>query len=62
MAFEVPEIATVVAGLQADGIETGDVIDCSSILAGMSVCFFQDPEGNVIELMEGFKDDPACAD
>jgi hypothetical protein len=25
---------------------------------GLKVCFFNDPDGNAIELMEGWEDDP----
>jgi len=56
IAFEVSDIAAAVAGLKADGIETDDIIDCSSIIPGLRICFFRDPDGNRIELMQGYKD------
>ena len=57
VAFEVDDLDAVVAGLNADGIETDPVRDCSRFVPGMRVCFFNDPEGNRIELAEGYKDE-----
>ena len=45
LAIEVEDIAATVAGLKADGIETGPIIDCSDQVPGLSVCFLNDPEG-----------------
>lgn len=56
LAFEVPDLEAAIAELKADGIEPGPIIDCSKILAGMRVCFFDDPDGNRLELMQGYKD------
>ena len=56
LAFSVPDIEASVAALHADGIETDDIIDCSGLVEGLKVCFFDDPEGNRLELMEGYKD------
>ena len=56
LAFEVEDLETVVIDLQADGIETDAIIDCSSVVSGLRVCFFNDPDGNRIELMEGYRD------
>jgi hypothetical protein len=42
--------------MRAAGREPGDIIDCSEIVPGMRVCFLTDPEGNIIELMEGWQD------
>jgi glyoxylase I family protein len=57
MAFEVLDIEATVASLHADGVETGEIIDCSAELEGLRVCFFADPEGNTIEVMEGYRDE-----
>lgn len=57
LAFEVESIERTVAGLKADGIKTDDIIDCSSIVPGMRVCFFNDPDGNRLEVMQGYKDE-----
>lgn len=56
LAFEVPDLDATIANLQADGIKTEAVIDCSRVLAGLRVCFFNDPDGNRLELMQGYKD------
>jgi glyoxylase I family protein len=58
VAFEVDDLDATVAGLQADGVETGDIIDAGGMVGGLRVCFFQDPEGNTLELMEGWHDEP----
>ena len=56
LAFAVENLEDAVAELKADGIETEEIIDCSSIVQGMRVCFFNDPEGNRLELMQGYQD------
>lgn len=56
LAFEVPDIKKAISELNADGIKTDPIVDCSSIAPGMSVCFFRDPDGNVLELMQGYRD------
>jgi glyoxylase I family protein len=56
LAFEVPSVEEAVRKLNADGIATDAVIDCSSIVKGMKVCFFNDRDGNRLELMEGYQD------
>ena len=45
--------------LNAHGTETGRIIDSGDQVPGLKVCFLRDPEGNVIELMEGWQDDPS---
>jgi len=62
VALEVADLPAAVAALNADGIETDPVIDCSGIAPGMRVCFFDDPEGNRLELIEGYRDDPALGE
>lgn len=57
LAFEVGNLEKSVAALQADGIATGDIIDCDGVVPGMRVCFFNDPEGNILELMENWQDE-----
>lgn len=56
LAFEVPDLDKAVAALKADGIATGEIIDCSSTVPGLRVCFFKDPDGNLLELMQGYRD------
>ena len=57
LAFEVDHLETFIKLLNADNIQTGKVYDCSSEVEGMSVCFFYDPDGNSIEIMQGYQDD-----
>lgn len=61
LAFDVDGIDEAVAKLQAAGVKTDPIIDCDKAVPGLRICFFDDPEGNRIELMEGWKDDPAAA-
>ena len=56
LAFEVPDLEAAIAKLKADGVEPGPIIDCSKVVAGMQVCFFDDPDGNRLELMQGYRD------
>ena len=57
LAFEVADLDAALAKLQADGIQTEKIIDCSSIIPGARCCFFHDPDGNRLEIMQGFKDE-----
>ncbi len=57
LAFEVDDIDAAVAALRRDGIVPESVIDCARHLPGMRVCFFNDPDGNRLELMEGYRDE-----
>jgi glyoxylase I family protein len=58
IAFEVPDVQAKADELAAAGFEMGRVIDCSHQSPGLAVCFFKDPEGNVLELMQCWQDDP----
>jgi glyoxylase I family protein len=57
LAFEVQDIEKAAKNLQADGIRTEGIIDCSNNAPGLKVCFFSDPDGNRIELMQGWADE-----
>ena len=59
LAFEVPSVDAAVARLRDDGMAPDPVSDCSAIVPGMKVCFFQDPDGNRVELMQGYRDEAA---
>ena len=56
LAFEVDDLDAAVAALAADGVQTEKIIDCSSVVEGLRVCFFNDPDGNRVELMQGYQD------
>ncbi len=57
LAFDVPKLETVLEALAADGIESDPIIDCAHIAPGARIVFFRDPEGNILELMEGYRDE-----
>jgi glyoxylase I family protein len=56
LAFEVPDLEKSIAKLQSDGIQTDEIIDCASAVEGLRICFFNDPDGNRLELMQGYQD------
>ncbi|MDZ4743299.1 MAG: VOC family protein [Verrucomicrobiota bacterium] len=57
LAFEVPNIEASVKALEDEDIKHDDIIDCSGTIPGLKICFFSDPDGNRIELMQGWQDD-----
>jgi glyoxylase I family protein len=57
LAFDVPKLEPVLAGLVADGIAPDPIIDVAHVLPGARIVFFRDPEGNILELMEGYQDE-----
>jgi glyoxylase I family protein len=57
LAFEVPSLEAAIASLQADGLTTDPIIDVGSTVPGLRICFFRDPEGNILELMQGWQDE-----
>ena len=57
LAFDVPKLEPVLDALRADGIEPDKIIPVDHIASGCRVVFFRDPEGNIIELMEGYVDE-----
>ncbi len=56
LAFEVPNLEDAIGKLRTDGIEPDPIIDCADVVAGLRICFFRDPDGNILELMEGWQD------
>ena len=57
IAFEVDRLEPIVEGLRADNVDLDSIIDCSALVPGMRIVFFRDPEGNSVELMEGYRDE-----
>jgi glyoxylase I family protein len=57
LAFDVPKLEPILEGLRADGIEPDPIIDVGHIVPGFRIVFFRDPEGNILELMEGYRDE-----
>jgi len=56
LAFEVECLETIIAALHAANIPAGPIRDCAAALPGMRVCFLKDPDGNNVELMQGYSD------
>ncbi len=57
LAFTVPNLEAKIKELQAAGTQPDDIIDCDHMAKGLRICFFKDPEGNMIELMEGWTEE-----
>lgn len=57
LAFAVDNLDATIASLKADGIKTECIADCSKIVPGMRICFFNDLDGNRLELMQGYEDE-----
>jgi glyoxylase I family protein len=57
LAFEVPKLEPAIEALRADGIEPDPIIDVGQVIPGFRIVFFRDPEGNILELMEGYRDE-----
>lgn len=57
LAFEVPNLDATISALHADNVATEPVIDCGQVSPGLRICFFQDPDGNILELMENWRDE-----
>ena len=56
LALDVSKLEPILEALRADGIEPDPIIDCSHVIPGCRIVFFRDPEGNILELMEGYAD------
>ena len=56
LAFEVAKLEPAIEALRGDGIEPDPIIDFGETIPGCRLVFFRDPEGNIIELMEGYSD------
>jgi len=56
LAFEVDDLDEAVTALRDGGVRTGEIIDCSAVVEGLRICFLDDPEGNCLELMQGYTD------
>jgi len=57
LAFDVPNLEPILDGLRADGIEPDPIIELPHLAPGFRIVFFRDPEGNILELMEGYRDE-----
>ena len=57
LAFGVPDLEAAIAALRKDGIQPETIIDCAPGVPGLRVCFLDDPDGNRLELMQGYRDE-----
>ena len=57
LALDVPKLEPVLEGLKADGITPDPIIELAQMWPGFRIVFFRDPEGNILELMEGYQDE-----
>ena len=57
LAFDVPKLEPAIEALRADGIEPDPIIDMGDVVPGFRIVFFRDREGNILELMEGYRDE-----
>jgi glyoxylase I family protein len=57
LAFDVPKLEPAIESLRTDGVNFDPVIDLGQVIPGFRIVFFRDPEGNIIELMEGYRDE-----
>ena len=57
LAFDVPKLEPFLDALRADGIEPDPIIELPHLAPGIRIVFFRDPEGNILELMEGYVDE-----
>jgi glyoxylase I family protein len=57
LAFEVPDLDAALAALHANGLEHDPIHPIPNVAPGARIAFFRDPEGNIVELMEGYRDE-----
>ena len=57
LCFEVPELEPVIEALRQDGVEVGPIDDSSDVSPGLRCAFFNDPEGNEVEILEHWRDE-----
>lgn len=55
MAFEVGNLDDAMGALARRELVVDATYDWSEIMPGFRLCFFRDPEGNIVELLEGFR-------
>ncbi len=57
LAFGVDDLDASVAEMTAAGVEMGEIVDGSYYIPGLRLCFFNDPDGNRLEINEGMTDE-----
>ena len=58
LAFDAPQLEPVIESLPGPtAIEPDPIVDINKHIPGSRVVFFRDPEGNLIEFLEGYRDE-----
>jgi glyoxylase I family protein len=57
ICFEVDNLDLKLIEMGNDAVFTGSPKNLDGFVVGMKACWIADPEGNIIELCEGYKDD-----
>lgn len=57
LAFEVDDLDAMIAKVESYGITVGPKRDCSAHVPGLVNCFFDDFDGNIIEMLIGWQDE-----
>jgi glyoxylase I family protein len=57
LALDVPKLEPVLDSIRADGIVPDSIIELPDLAPGFRIVFFKDPEGNILELMENYRDE-----
>ena len=52
-----PQLEPVIESLTRDGVNVGEIFDCSDVSPGLRAAFFADPEGNQVEILENWTDE-----
>ena len=56
LAFLVEDLDAKVTELADAGFEMGEIRDAGHLAPNLRICFFNDPEGNILELMNSYSD------
>jgi glyoxylase I family protein len=57
LALDVPKLEPALEALKADGLTHDPIIELPDLAPGFRIVFLRDPEGNLLELMEGYVDE-----
>jgi glyoxylase I family protein len=61
LCFAVADLDAQLARMGADARLTLGPLDMDALVPGMRVCWLADPDGNIVELNQGYADDPRLA-
>ena len=58
LAFQVDDVDAAVASLGSDAQVTLGPLDFSAFIPGWKTTWVRDPDGNIVEISQGYQDDP----